>query len=70
LAAAARNGCAELGHGGCAEQGVKSADNPNTQEEPGIWQKFRDDARCANDSGSDGIANGGGDAEPYAEDLQ
>ena len=70
LAATAWNGRAEFGHGGCTEQGIKPADNPNTEKEPGIWQDFRDDAGGANDPSSDGVAHGGGDAEPDAEDLQ
>src|SRR5713101_6997940 len=70
LATASRNCRSQLRHGGGADKRVKPADNPDPEEEPGIGQTLRDIAGRADDSRSDGVADGHGDAKPHSEHLQ
>ena len=70
LAAAAGNGGAEFGHGGCAGECVESTENPNSEKHPGVGEKLGDVAGRSNDAGGDGVADRRSHAEPHAENLK
>ena len=70
LAAAARNRGAEFGQRRRADKRVESADDPNAEEEINVGEPLRDIAGRAHDARGDSVADGGGDAEPHAENLQ
>src|SRR5207237_2502800 len=53
-----------------AEQGIKSAKNPDEEKQPRIREKASDVARSSNDAGSNGIADRCGYAEPHAQHLK
>src|ERR1700688_1442925 len=70
LATAARNRGSEFGERGCAEERVHSADDPDADEQPDVWQHLGDVARSAHDARTNGIANCDGNPEPHAEHLE
>ena len=70
LAAAGRNQGAEFRELEGAEEGVKGAADPDSDEEPCVGKDCGDAAGSANDADRDGIADGDRDAEADAEDLQ
>ena len=53
-----------------ADEGVEGAAKPDTKEEPMIRQARGDVARRAHDASRDGVADGHGDTEADAQDLQ
>src|SRR5262249_48056188 len=70
LATAARNRSTEFSERRGAEKGVEAPDYPDGEKQPDIRQLGGDVALCGNDSGGDGVADRGGDAEPHSQDLQ
>src|SRR6266571_1358949 len=70
LAAAARDGRSEFGHRGGTEKCIKSANDPDAQEEPRVRKALCNVARSTHNAGGDGIANGGSNTKPHAEHLQ
>ena len=53
-----------------ADERVKSAAKPNREKEPIVRQASGNVARSADDARGNGVADGNGDAESDAEDLE
>ena len=70
LAATLGNGGTKFGELEGAHQGVEGAAKPHAEKQPVIGKARGDVARSTNDAGGNGVANGDGDAKPYAQDLQ
>src|SRR5260221_7633272 len=70
LPAAAWNQRAELCHRRRANECIRTAQNPDTEKHPGIWEPCSHVSWCSNDTRGDCIANSRGYAKPDAENLQ
>src|SRR5713101_8588768 len=70
LAPTARDSRAEFGNGRSAGERVESANDPHAEEETNVWEPPRDIAGSAHDSSGDGVSDGGGNAEPHAQDFE
>ena len=70
LAAAFGYGGAEFGELKGADEGIDRAAEPDTEEKPMIGKARGDVTGSADNAGGNGIADGNGNAETYAENLQ
>src|SRR5258708_15056367 len=70
LPAAARNSGAECRHERSSAKRVESADDPDAEEKINVGEPLRNVAGRTHDSRGDGVADGGGNSEPHAENFE